>query len=74
MFPRDNEGKDKLNESVTSSKEQKSDRTENKAMSREELFSQDEEAKKIYEDIMSLRKSVEALKTDDCLLYTSRCV
>ena len=35
MFPRDNEGKDKLNESVTSSKEQKSDRTENKAMSRE---------------------------------------
>lgn len=65
MFPRDNEGKDKLNESVTSSKEQKSDRTENKAMSREELFSQDEEAKKIYEDIMSLRKSVEALKTDD---------
>lgn len=51
MLSRSNKGKNKLNERQT--------------MSKEDLFAQDEDARKIYEEIQSLRKSVETLKNDD---------
>ena len=63
MFSRGNKGKDKLNEQVTP-KEQTEEVTR-QTMSREEFLAQNDDAKKIYEDILSLRKSVESLKNDD---------
>lgn len=65
MFSRDNQGKDKLNKPVTSQQEQKSENITSETMSKEDLFIHNEDAKKIYEDILSLRKSVDSLKTDD---------
>ena len=59
MFSRGNKGKDKLNEPVAPSQDEKqAEAVTRETMSREELFSHDESAKKIYEDII-------------CLLYTS---
>lgn len=66
MFSRGNKGKDKLNEPVAPSQDEKqAEAVTRETMSREELFSHDESAKKIYEDIMSLRKSVQTLKDDE---------
>lgn len=63
MFSRGNKGKDKLNEQVTP--QEQTEEVTRQTMSREEFLAQNEDAKKIYEDILSLRKSVENLRNDD---------
>ena len=63
MFSRGNKGKDKLNEQVTP--QEQTEEVTRQTMSTEEFLAQNEDAKKIYEDILSLRKSVENLRNDD---------
>ena len=65
MFPRDNKGKDKLNKPVETGRDNEPAAVTRETMSREDLFAQDKGAKKIFEDIRSLRESVETLKKDD---------
>ena len=65
MFSRGNKGKDKLNESLDSQHDRQQETVNDGTMSREELLASDADAKRIYEDIMNLRKSVRTLKTDD---------
>ena len=65
MFPRDNKGKDKLNKPVDTGRENEPATVPRETMSREDLFAQDKDAKKIFDEIRSLRKSVETLKKDD---------
>ncbi len=54
MSSRDNKGKDKINNTII-----------DESPSREEVWNQNEETRKIYADIESLKKSVEHLKNDD---------
>lgn len=65
MFPRDNKGKDKLNKPVDTGRENEPATVPRETMSREDLFAQDKDAKKIFDEIRSLRESVETLKKDD---------
>ena len=65
MFPRDNKGKDKLNKPVEDARDNAPANVTRETMSREDLFAQDQGAKKIFDEIRSLRESVETLKRDD---------
>ena len=65
MFPRDNKGKDKLNKPVEDARDSAPANVTRETMSREDLFAQDQGAKKIFDEIRSLRESVETLKRDD---------
>lgn len=68
MFSRDNEGKDKLNEQIETQKpggEKPSEQVSRHTMSREELFAENLDAKRIHDDIASLRKSLQTLRRDD---------
>ena len=65
MFPRDNKGKDKLNKPVDTGRDNEPAAVTRETMSREDLFAQDKDAKKIFDEIRSLRESVETLKKDD---------
>ena len=65
MFPRDNKGKDKLNKPVEDARDNAPANVTRETMSREDLFAQDQGAKKIFDEIRSLRESVETLKKDD---------
>ena len=76
MFSGDNKGKNTVDKPVTPHQENDVEPVTRDTISKEELMAQNEDARKIFEDIRSLRESVEALKGEDmdCLLYTSRCV
>ena len=65
MFSRDNKRKDKVAGTVTANGESGTEPVTRDTISREELIAQNEDAKKVYEEILSLRKSVEALKNED---------
>lgn len=65
MFSRDNEGKNTVDGSVTSHQENDVEPVTDDTISREELMAQNEEARKIFEDIKSLRESVESLKNEE---------
>lgn len=65
MFPRDNKGKDKLNKPVEDVRDSAPANVTRETMSREDLFAQDKDAKKIFDEIRSLKESVETLKKDD---------
>ena len=58
MLWRDNERKDKTDIKT----ETGTDAVTRNTMSREELIASNAEAKKVYEDIMALRKSLESVK------------
>ncbi|MDY2680391.1 MAG: peptidoglycan DD-metalloendopeptidase family protein [Lentihominibacter sp.] len=60
MFWRDNEGKNQ-----TDNKASESGTVTRQTMSREEFLAEDAEAKKVYDEIMNLRKSVETLRSAD---------
>ncbi len=70
MFSRDNKRKNKVDGAVDPQQKSDAGGVTRETMSREELFAQDEGAKKIFDDIRSLRESVEALKSDDMDILT----
>lgn len=65
MFSGDNKGKNTVDKPVTPHQENDVEPVTRDTISKEELMAQNEDARKIFEDIRSLRESVEALKGED---------
>ena len=65
MFSGDNKGKNTVDKPVTPHQENDVEPVTRDTISKEKLMAQNEDARKIFEDIRSLREGVEALKGED---------